>query len=133
MKPMGVAALFVGFLLMAGSVAAQSTPSLNLEGKGNLGPGPGACVAAGCSGQFTATLSGESSTEQLADRHCKSICRSRIDSCVRVEAQFHARLRYRVRRRPGYPLRQQQRKPGRSHQPRSPDQGASTTGAIASE
>src|SRR5580704_17793502 len=59
MKPMGFAALFVGFILIAGSVHAQSTPSLNLEGTGDLGPGPGACVAAGCSGLFTATLSGQ--------------------------------------------------------------------------
>jgi hypothetical protein len=44
MKPTGVAALLVGFILMASSVHAQSTPSLNLEGTGDLGPGPGACV-----------------------------------------------------------------------------------------
>jgi hypothetical protein len=59
MKLRGVAALVVGFILMAGSVHAQSTPSLNLEGTGDLGPGPGACAPAGCSGLFTATLSGE--------------------------------------------------------------------------
>jgi len=59
MKPMGFAALFVGFLLVASSVCAESTPSLNLEGTGDLGPGPGACVAAGCTGLFTATLSGQ--------------------------------------------------------------------------
>jgi hypothetical protein len=59
MKLRGVAALVVGFILIAGSVHAQSTPSLNLEGSGDLGPGPGACAPAGCSGLFTATLSGE--------------------------------------------------------------------------
>jgi hypothetical protein len=59
MKLRGVAALVVGFILIAGSVHAQSTPSLNLEGTGDLGPGPGACAPAGCSGLFTATLSGE--------------------------------------------------------------------------
>ncbi len=59
MKLRGVAALLIGFVLTAGSVHAQSTPSLNLEGTGDLGPGPGACVAAGCSGLFTATLSGQ--------------------------------------------------------------------------
>jgi hypothetical protein len=59
MKLRGVAALVVGFILIAGSVHAQSTPSLNLEGTGDLGPGPGACAPTGCSGLFTATLSGE--------------------------------------------------------------------------
>lgn len=59
MKLRGVAVLVVGFILIAGSVHAQSTPSLNLEGTGDLGPGPGACAPAGCSGMFTATLSGE--------------------------------------------------------------------------
>jgi hypothetical protein len=59
MKPMGVAALLIGFILIAGSVRAQSMPSLNLEGTGDLGPGPGACVAAGCSGLFSAIISGQ--------------------------------------------------------------------------
>ena len=59
MKPMGFAALIAGFLLIATSVHADSTPSLNLEGTGNLGPGPGACAPAGCSGLVTATLSGQ--------------------------------------------------------------------------
>ncbi len=59
MKPIGFAALIAGFLLIATSVHADSTPSLNLEGTGNLAPGPGACAPAGCSGMFTATLSGQ--------------------------------------------------------------------------
>ncbi len=59
MKLRRVAALLVGFVLIASSVRAESTPSLNLEGTGDLGPGPGACVAAGCSGSFSATLSGQ--------------------------------------------------------------------------
>jgi hypothetical protein len=52
-------ALIVGFVLTASSVHAQSTPSLSLEGTGNLGPGPGACASVGCSGQFSAMLSGQ--------------------------------------------------------------------------
>ena len=59
MKPMRFAALIAGFLLIASSVQADSTPSLNLEGTGNLAPGPGACAPAGCSELFTATLSGQ--------------------------------------------------------------------------
>ena len=59
MKMIGFAALFIGLALIASSARAQSTPSLNLEGTGDLGPGPGACVAAGCSGMFSATLSGK--------------------------------------------------------------------------
>lgn len=59
MKLRRVAALLIGFVLIASSARADSTPSLNLEGTGNLGPGPGACVAAGCSGSFSATLSGQ--------------------------------------------------------------------------
>jgi hypothetical protein len=58
MKPRGIAALFVGLVLIASSARAQSTPSLNLEGTGDLGPGPGACAPAGCSGMFSATVSG---------------------------------------------------------------------------
>jgi hypothetical protein len=59
MKVIRFATLFVGLVLIASSVGAQSTPSLNLEGTGDLGPGPGACVAVGCSGLFSATLSGK--------------------------------------------------------------------------
>ena len=53
------AALLIVFGLTTSAVHAQSTPSLNLEGTGTLGPGPGACVPEGCSGQFSATLSGQ--------------------------------------------------------------------------
>lgn len=59
MKAGGFAALIIGFVLTASSVHAQSTPSLNLEGTGNLGPGPAACAPVGCSGLFSATLSGQ--------------------------------------------------------------------------
>src|SRR5208337_307274 len=59
MKAGGFAALVVWFVLMASSVRAQSTPSLNLEGAASLGPGPAACAPAGCSGLFSATLSGQ--------------------------------------------------------------------------
>jgi hypothetical protein len=51
--------IFISLVLMAGTVRAQTTPSLNLEGTGMVGPGPGACAPAGCSNQFTATLSGQ--------------------------------------------------------------------------
>jgi hypothetical protein len=59
LRPPPFAALLIVFLLLASSARAQSTPSLNLEGTGDLGPGPGACVPAGCSGLFTATVSGQ--------------------------------------------------------------------------
>lgn len=59
MKPIRIIAIFVGLLFAAGTVHAQATPSLNLEGVGMVGPGPGACAPAGCSNQFTATLSGQ--------------------------------------------------------------------------
>jgi len=59
MKASSSAAILVGLILMAATVHAQSTPSLNLEGTGMVGPGPGACAPVGCSGQFSATLSGQ--------------------------------------------------------------------------
>jgi hypothetical protein len=59
MKASRLAAIFVGFILTAGTVHAQATPSLNLEGTGMVGPGPAACAPARCSGQFSATLSGQ--------------------------------------------------------------------------
>ena len=59
MKAWKVTALINCLVLIASLVHAQSTPSLNLEGTGNLGPGPGACPATGCSEAFDATLSGQ--------------------------------------------------------------------------
>lgn len=59
MKARKLAALVVWFVFTAHSIHAQTTPSLNLEGTGTLGPGPGACAPAGCSGQFGAMLSGQ--------------------------------------------------------------------------
>ncbi len=59
MKAGGFAVLIIGFVLTGSLVYAQSTPSLNLEGTGSLGPGPGACAPSVCSGLFSATLSGQ--------------------------------------------------------------------------
>jgi hypothetical protein len=59
MRAIRIVAILVGFLFVAGTVEAQSTPSLNLEGTGMVGPGPDACAPIGCSNQFTATLSGQ--------------------------------------------------------------------------
>ncbi len=59
MKASRLAAILVAFVLMAGTVHAQATPSLNLEGTGMVGPGTGACAPVGCSVQFSATVSGQ--------------------------------------------------------------------------
>jgi hypothetical protein len=59
MKVIGFAALLIGFVLIASSVGAQSTPTLNLEGTGDLGPGPGVCAAVTCAGLFSVTVSGK--------------------------------------------------------------------------
>jgi hypothetical protein len=59
MKVVGGTVLIIGIVLISTSIHAQSTPSLNLEGTGGLGPGPGACAPVGCSALFSATLSGQ--------------------------------------------------------------------------
>ena len=50
MKLWGGAVLLIGFILIASSVRAKSTPSLNLEGTGNLGPRAGRVCTGGMLG-----------------------------------------------------------------------------------